>query len=147
MSAPRPQVPFRPGDALERELVLTAEDVVRLAAELGDPNPLHHDPVVAARSRFGGLIAAGGHLVGLLTSLCAAFTTARAPSVGLGFSYRLRRAAPAGARITLRWEVTSVSWSEKLGGHVVAMAGRIADGGGRLLVEGTGEVLVRADLG
>ena len=77
---------LRPGDHAEQERLLTREDVVRLATELGDPNPLHHDEAVAARSRFGGLIACGGHLVGLLTSACAAFTTPHGPGVGLAFS-------------------------------------------------------------
>jgi len=138
---------LRPGDHAEQELVLTREDVVRLATELGDPNPLHHDEAVAARSRFGGLIACGGHLVGLLTSACAAFTTAHGPGVGLAFSYQLRRAARAGTRLRLRWEVISVERSEKPRGDVMRLVGSIRDEDGALLVSGEGSVLERDDLG
>ena len=138
---------LRPGDHAEQELLLTREDVLRLATELGDPNPLHHDEAVAVRSRFGGLIACGGHLIGLLTSACAAFTTAHGPGVGLAFSYQLRRAARAGTRLRLRWEVTSVEPSEKLRGEVVHLAGSIRDGEGALLVSGEGSILARDDLG
>ncbi len=138
---------LRPGDHAEQERLLTREDVVRLATELGDPNPLHHDEAVAARSRFGGLIACGGHLVGLLTSACAAFTTAHGPAVGLAFSYQLRRAARAGTRLRLRWEVLSVERSERPRGELVRLAGSIRDEDGVLLVSGEGSILARDDLG
>jgi acyl dehydratase len=145
MTAPRP---LRLGDRAEKELLLTREDVVRLATELGDPNPLHHDERVAAASRFGGLIASGGHLIGLLTSFCAAFTTSHGPGVGLGFSYELRRAARAGTTLRLRWEVTALERSEKLRGEIVTLEGTIEDASDRtVLVKGTGRVLARDDLG
>lgn len=139
--------PLRVGDHAEQELLLTRDDVVRLATELGDPNPLHHDEAVAAGSRFGGLIACGGHLIGLLTSACAAFTTPHGPGVGLGFTYQLRRAARAGTTLRLRWEVTSVEHSPKLRGDVIRLVGAIRDESGAVLVEGEGTVLARADLG
>ncbi|HYS79272.1 MAG TPA: MaoC family dehydratase [Anaeromyxobacteraceae bacterium] len=138
---------LRPGDHAEQERLLTREDVVRLATELGDPNPLHHDEAVAARSRFGGLIACGGHLVGLLTSACAAFTTPHGPGVGLAFSYQLRRAARAGTRLRLRWDVLSVERSERPRGELVRLAGSIRDEDGVLLVSGEGSILARDDLG
>jgi 3-hydroxybutyryl-CoA dehydratase len=140
--------PLRVGDRAEKELLLTREDVIRLATELGDPNPLHHDERIAAASRFGGLIASGGHLIGLLTSFCAAFTTSRGPGVGLGFSYELRRAARVGTPLRLRWEVTAVDRSEKLRGEVVTLEGAIEDArDGAVLVTGAGRVLAREDLG
>jgi acyl dehydratase len=138
---------LKPGDAAEKEVLLTKEDVMRMAAELGDPNPLHHDEAAAARSRFGGLIAAGGHVIGLLTSFGAAFTTAHGPCVGLEFSFQLRRAVPAGARLRLRWEVVSVERSETLRGEVVAVRGEARDEAGARLVTASGKVLAREDLG
>jgi acyl dehydratase len=135
--------PLRPGDGAERELLLTREDVVRLARELGDPNPLHHDLEAARASQFGDLIASGGHLIGLLTSFCAAFTTPRGPGLGLGFSYELRRAARVGSRLRLRWKVVSVSRSERPRGDLVVLTGEIRDGEERLLVRGEGRVLMR----
>jgi len=138
---------LEPGDHAQKELLLTRDEVVRMAAELGDPNPLHHDQVAAARSRFGGLIAAGGHLIGLLTGFGAAFTSAHGPCVGLGFSFELRRAALAGTTLRLRWEVLSVERSERLRGEVVALAGEIRDAAsGVVLVTASGKVLARGDL-
>lgn len=140
--------PFRPGDHAEKELLLTREEIVRVATELGDPNPLHHDEEVARRTPFGGLIACGGHLIGLLTSFSAAFSAPRGPGVGLDFSYQLRRAARAGTRLRLRWEVTKVERSSKLRGELVTLAGSIVDASDRtLLVRGKGRILKRPDLG
>ena len=138
---------LRPGDHLEQTVAITSDDVVRLATELGDPNPLHHDAAAAVRSRFGGLIACGGHVIGLLTSACAAFTSPHGPGVGLGFTYTLRKAARAGERFTMRWEVLSVERSERLRGNLVRLRGTMRDAAGALVVEGAAEVLQRADLG
>ncbi|MGI4875911.1 MAG: MaoC family dehydratase [Janthinobacterium lividum] len=38
-------------------------DILWFAAASGDPNPVHIDPVVGARSRAGGIVAHGLHLV------------------------------------------------------------------------------------
>ncbi|HUK65998.1 MAG TPA: MaoC family dehydratase [Anaeromyxobacteraceae bacterium] len=138
--------PLRPGEVAEREVLLTREAVVRLATELGDPNPLHHDLELARASRFGDLIASGGHLIGLLTSFCAAFTTPRGPGLGLAFSYELRRAARAGTRLRLRWKVRAVEHSEKPRGEIVLLEGEIRDGEDTLLVRGEGKVLMREEL-
>jgi 3-hydroxybutyryl-CoA dehydratase len=137
---------LKPGDHAEKDVLLTREEVMRLATELGDPNPLHHDEAAAARSRFGGLIASGGHVIGLLTSFGAAFTTAHGPCVGLGFSFELRRAVPAGAALRLRWEVVSVERSERLKGELIALTGEIRDRAGTLFVTASGKVLARGDL-
>jgi acyl dehydratase len=137
---------LKPGDHATKELLLTREDLLRMAAELGDPNPLHHDDEKAARSRFGGLIAAGGHVIGLLTSFGAAFTTAHGPCVGLEFSFQLRRGVPPGTLMRMRWEVLAVEWSERMRGQLVSLAGEAQDGEGELLVRATGKVLARDDL-
>jgi acyl dehydratase len=139
---------LKPGDRAEKELVLSRDEVIRFATELGDPNPLHHDEAVARRSRFGGLIASGGHAIGLLTSFCAAFTTAQGPGVGIGFSYKLRRAIHPGQPLRLRWEVTAVERSERLRGEIASLTGAIEDArDGTVLVAATGRVLSRGDLG
>jgi acyl dehydratase len=134
---------FRVGDATAREVVLTAEDVRRYAALLGDTNPLHHDEAVARASRFGGLIASGAHLAGILSAFCAAFTSSRVPVVGLDFRFHFRKAARAGEAITMRWEVAKVVPSAKLGGDLVTLAGEIRDGHGALLVAAQGTVLAK----
>jgi len=136
-------MPLRVGDFAVREVPLTAEDIVRYATLCGDTNPLHHDEAAARKSRFGGLIASGAHTIALLTGFCAAFTTSRAPCVGLEFSYQLRRAARAGDVLHLRWEVVAVEASEKLGGDLITLRGELRDQGGALLVGASGKVLAR----
>jgi acyl dehydratase len=136
-------MPLRVGDFEVREVLLTAEDIVRYATLCGDTNPLHHDEAAARKSRFGGLIASGAHTIALLTGFCAAFTTSRAPCVGLEFSYQLRRAARAGDVLHLRWEVVAVEASEKLGGDLITLRGELRDQGGALLVGASGKVLAK----
>lgn len=134
-------MPLRVGEFAVREIPLTAEDIVRYATLCGDTNPLHHDEPAARSSRFGGLIASGAHTLALLTGFCAAFTTSRAPCVGLEFSYQLRRAARAGDTLRMRWEVVAVEPSAKLGGDLVTLRGEIRDKGEALLVTASGKVL------
>ena len=134
-------MPLRVGEFAVREIPLTAEDIVRYATLCGDTNPLHHDEAAARSSRFGGLIASGAHTLALLTGFCAAFTTSRAPCVGLEFSYQLRRAARAGDTLRMRWEVVAVEPSAKLGGDLVTLRGEIRDKGEALLVTASGKVL------
>lgn len=132
---------FDVGDSAVREILLTAEDIVRYATAFGDPNPLHRDEKAALESRFGRLIASGAHLAALLTAACAAFTWSRAPSLGLEMNCQFRRAARAGDTLRLRWQVIAVEPSAKLG-DVVTLAGTIHDQGDRLLVKASGTVLV-----
>lgn len=44
---------------------MTEADIVRFAREF-DPQPMHIDPVAAARGRFGGLIASGWHVASVV---------------------------------------------------------------------------------
>lgn len=45
-------------------VTVTAEEIVRFARDF-DPQPMHTDPVAAANSPFGGLIASGWHTASL----------------------------------------------------------------------------------
>ena len=132
------------GDSAVRDVLLTADDIVRHATEFGDTNPLHHDDALARASRFGALIASGAHLTALLTGLLGAFTTSRGPGVGLEVSYQFHRAARPGDALRLRWEVVGVAPSAKLGGDVLSLAGEIREQrGGVILVRGLAKVLNR----
>ncbi len=135
--------PLKIGDASSRTVLLTAEDVRGFATLCGDPNPLHHDEERARASRFGGLIASGGHLTALLTGACAGFTVPHGPGVGLEFTYQLRKAARAGQVLHLRWEVVGKELSPKLGGELLRLRGEIRGEDGALLVAGSGTVLSR----
>ncbi|WP_439817889.1 MaoC family dehydratase [Zavarzinia sp. CC-PAN008] len=52
---------FEPGSVLWTEpRTVTAEEIIAFASEW-DPQPMHVDPVAAAKSYYGGLIASGWH--------------------------------------------------------------------------------------
>jgi acyl dehydratase len=115
------------GEVFSKRHVFTAEDISDFARRAGDMNPLHHDAEKAANSRFGGLIASGPQTSALLMALAAAHLSQEHDTVGLDFSFRFRRAVPAGLDATLSWEITSVEPHPKLGGDLVTFHGEITD--------------------
>jgi len=133
----------RPGDAYARAVTLSAEEIGRFASLSGDTNPLHHDDVLARASSFGGRIASGEHLVALCMGALAGQITRATPSVGIEFSFRLRRAARAGDALSIRWEVTEVAPSERPRGDLVTLALEARNQEGEVVVTGRGVVLAR----
>lgn len=130
------------GETIEKRYVFDAAAISDLAGRLGDSNPLHHDGEAAARSRFGVLIASAAHTQGVLVSVIAEHYTRRGRSLGLEFGYRLRKAIPAGADTILRWVVTKLEPSHKLGGDIVALDGEIVDRAGTVYTTATARILV-----
>jgi acyl dehydratase len=60
---------FQVGETLELgSVTVTEESIIAFAREF-DPQPFHTDPVLAARSAFGGLVASGWHTAGLFMRL------------------------------------------------------------------------------
>ena len=59
------------GQRARRTQTVTAREVELYAQITGDRNPLHFDPVFAARTRFGRLVAQGGIAAGMLNALVA----------------------------------------------------------------------------
>jgi acyl dehydratase len=134
--------PVAVGDRFEREVTLDAASIAAFAAASGDPNPLHYDAEAAARSRFGGIIASGPQTASLLMGLCATWFTARGESVGLEFSFRFRKAVPAGARLTLRWTVVEIVPKPSLGGDLITVEGQALDRTGEAAVTSRGTALL-----
>jgi acyl dehydratase len=141
--SPRPTTPVRPGDVYARTVSLTAEEIGQFAALSGDTNPLHHDEEHARATSFGGRIASGGHVVALCMGTVAGQITRATPSVGIEFSFQLRKAARAGDALAIRWEVTEVAPSERLRGDLVTLALEARNQAGELVVAGRGVVLAR----
>jgi acyl dehydratase len=129
------------GFVFERRVRLTEEDVVRFAADVGDANPLHHDPGYAASTRFGGLIASGAHTVAIAMAMCGSQATPDSPGVGLEFDFRLLGAAKPGEEIVFRWEVLSLEPSERPRGTIVNLRGEAVAEGGRRLLAATARTL------
>ena len=59
------------GDTATRSRTVEAADIELYARMTGDRNPLHFDPELASRSRFGGIVVQGGVTSGLLNALVA----------------------------------------------------------------------------
>ena len=130
-----------PGERVERRLQLTAADIVRVARELGDDNPLHSDEALAAQSRFGGLIASGSHTIGLLLGLAGSQTSPERPGVGLGFAFELTRAARAGDEVVVWWEVDRIEATPGGSSTIVHLRGGIDLTNGEPILRATGKTL------
>lgn len=59
------------GDVARRTREVGQRDIELFTQLSGDRNPLHYDPDLAARSRFGGIVVQGGVTSGLLNALVA----------------------------------------------------------------------------
>lgn len=134
---------IRPHDRFSREVTLTPEEVAAYAGGVGDDNPIHHDPEAAAGSRYGRLIASGTHTTALLLGLTASHFSRLGSMVGLEFSVRFRRPVYADDTIVLEWLVVDVQPSERLGGDVVELRGRVRRKDGETAVGAKGRVLVQ----
>lgn len=135
--------PFSVGQRFARRATFDADSISRFASACGDGNPLHHDEAAANAGPFGGLIASGPHVAGLMMGLDATSLSQGHVALGLGFTFRFARAIPAGATLTLEWTVTAVQWKPSLDGYVVGVAGRAVDDAGCEYVTATGSNLIR----
>jgi len=133
---------IKPGFSRTKPYRFDAEAITAFARMSGDDNFLHHDANVARASRFGGLIASGAHMSGVLMGFGASMLSSEFEAVGLEFWFRFVKAIPAGTRTTLQWTVTAVAPNAKLGGQLVMLEGSIAGADGTVHVTATGKAVV-----
>ena len=131
-----------PGERFSTEVALTPPEVSAFARAAGDTNPVHHDPAVAASTRYGRLIASGPQTSALLMGLTASHFSARGAMVGLEFWFRFRRPVYADERVRVEWLVVKVTPHTRLGGDIVDLRGRIRGQDGQTAVGAKGRVLV-----
>jgi len=94
------------GQRARRTQTVTARDVELYAEITGDRNPLHFEPDLAKRTRFGRLVAQGGITAGMLNTLVAMDL----PGPGTVFmNQSLRYPAPTYLGDTLTAEVEVLS--------------------------------------
>jgi acyl dehydratase len=136
----------RQGERFSSEVTLTPALVRDFARAAGDDNPLHHDPEVAAKTRFGRLIASGTHTSSLLLALTASHFSKRGAVVGLEFRVQFRRPVYADETIRLEWLVVKVTASATMHGDIVDLRGRVESQDGMTAVAAEGRVLVTATL-
>jgi 3-hydroxybutyryl-CoA dehydratase len=131
-----------PRERFSSEVTLTPALVSAYADGAGDTNPVHHDAVFAAATRYGRPIASGTHTTALLLGLTASHYSKFAAMVGLEFWMRFRRPIYADETILLEWLVVKVTPNEKLRGDVVELRGRIKNQSGETALGAKGRILV-----
>src|SRR5690349_6731743 len=132
---------IQPHHRFSSEVTLTPDSVVEYARAAGDTNPVHFDPVFAAHTRYGRMIASGTQTTALLLGLTAAHFSKDASMVGLEYWVRFRRPVFADERIRLEWLVIKVTPSLRLGGAIVELR-RIRGEDGQTAVGAKGRVWV-----
>ena len=131
------------GESFSQEHRFTPDSVRAFSLAMGDTNPLHLDADVAARSRYGQLIASGTHSSALLMGLTASHFSKRSTVVGVHFDIAFERPVYAVSRVTLEWIVTAVRPHRS--GQMVDLEGAVRDETGQVCVAATGTVLVGLD--
>lgn len=130
------------GETCTCTLALTAESIKSFATLVDDHNPLHHDDVYAAQSRFGGLIASGTQPTAHFMALLATHFSQYAQPLGLEFDVKLKRAAHAGDTLAMTWRVRDAWWKPSLNGDLVQLEGSVANQRGETVVVGKATILV-----
>lgn len=121
------------GERCSKTMRFSGEAIAEFARLTGDANPLHSDPVAAARSRHGRLIAAGQHTTSQLIGLAAThFSRGHGAPDGealellcLNFNFALKHPVFADDVAELGWCVSSVEWSARLRGWLVQADGDV----------------------
>jgi acyl dehydratase len=136
------------GETFTQRARFSDAQIRAFATSVDDHNPLHHDVGAAVAAGYRGLIASGTQLGSVFMAMTASHFAQPAPrgpprlGLGLGFEIRFRGPVYADEDMALRWTVTGVDWKESLAGWLTRLAGD-ARAGERLLLEGTGTLLVR----
>ena len=137
------------GETFTQRARFSDDEIRAFATSVHDHNPLHHDVAAARAAGYRGLIASGTQLGSVFMAMTATHfarpTTDGRPRLGLGMGFDIRFRAPVypDDDIDLRWTVTAIDWKESLAGWIMRLEGD-ARSGERLLLSGTGTLLLRA---
>ena len=128
---------FSVGEEATLSKTITEQDVVDFARVSGDRNPLHLDEEYARATRFGGRIAHGLLVAGLISAVLGT----KLP--GPGAVYRsqhleFKRPVHVGDQVTAR--VRIAAWNPEKG-HMT-LATEVIDAEGRPVIEGEARLVV-----
>lgn len=127
------------GASIERTRVVAEADVEHFGAATGDRNPVHFDEAYAAGTRFGGRIAHGMLVAGLVSSALANDMPGPG-TIYLSQSLRFTRPVRIGDAITVRLEVMEVV-AEKRRARIATVCRNQA---GEVVLDGEATVLLPA---
>jgi len=130
-------VSVRVGDRAERTAVVGDEQLEQFARATGDRNPIHFDDTYAAGTRFGGRIAHGMLVGGLISALLAGELPGPG-SIYLGQELRFRAPVRPGDEVRCEVEVTE---RDERGRVTLATRAWVGE---TLVVDGTARVLEQA---
>jgi acyl dehydratase len=130
------------GDTFQKTVTINAAAIKQFAIAAGDRNPLHHNERLAEQSRFGGLIASGTHTSALTLGVIASYLSERWPSLGLGFSVRLKKAVRAGETLTVSGRVVSITPKPSLKGDLAVIEAEMRNADGQVAVSVRSESLL-----
>lgn len=136
------QPPFHQGQVFISDIAFDTQSIRDFATMIRDSNMLHHDEDFARQTRFGGLIASGGHTISMLLGTLAEHIAEHSHSLGLECNFTLRQAVKAGAMMTAKWSVISIEPRPSMRGHVMKLEGSLRDQDGVCALAATLDVLV-----
>ena len=122
------------GDRVEFSKVISEDDIETFAAISGDTNRLHLDETYARESRFGGRIAHGGLVSGLISAALA-----RLPGVTIYLSQDVRFLAPVRIGDELRAVCEVV---EDLGEDTYRVTTSVYKAGDEQVIDGEAVILI-----
>ncbi len=128
------------GQRITATRTFTTPEIQATADLIGDDNFLHHDPGRAAQSRFGGLIASGGHTTGVMGAVVASFFSGG--SLGLELACQMRGPVLSGDTLTIEWEITDLDYKPRWQGGIVTFHGQAVNQRGELVMTAQTKALV-----
>ena len=134
------------GQRFSTRVKLSKKSVSDFARSVGDLNPIHHGEELAAKTSYGGLIASGPQTSAMLMSFSATYFSKISPMVGLEFTFKFKSAVKADDEVKLEWMVVNSKPSEKFGGLILDLRGRMVDSSGKTAVGAKGKVLLSTKL-
>ncbi len=130
------------GDVIAKQVSFSPEEISRFATDVGDNNPLHHDPAYARATRFGGIIVTGPQVLGHFYSILASHYSSGSAMLGLESAFKLLAPAYPDTVLDLSWRVTAVEAKPKMAGEIVDLEGAVTDPGGTVVISATFRALV-----
>ena len=130
------------GERFSKTLSLSEQQIAEFASLCGDMNPLHHDPEIAGRTRFKGIIASGPHTTALFAGMIATHFSRKGQMLGLEFSFRYHAAVTVNMALSMSWEVVKIEHKDSLDGDIVWLEGTVSGPDGEAVIDGEGKILV-----
>jgi acyl dehydratase len=138
---------IKAGESFSRSLRYSPAQIAEFARLSGDDNPLHHDADAARQANYSGVIASGQQtaaaMMGLVaTQLSQPHGDVRREVLCLNFNFAFKSPIHAETEVDVRWLVSSVEYSARLGGWIGQLNGSAFSAGTDCVVA-RGTVLVK----